>query len=298
MPRMRFEAGIVHPCDRRVRREELRNTLGAVVLVAHPQRERLQSALEQERRVWIERAAEVIGAVADALDGRGIAHDRARDDVGVPVQVLGGAVQTQIEARGERPVVDGRREGVVDDRDQAVLAGELHHSFQVGDLQQRVRHGLDVNGARVGAQQRRPGIAPVGIDEVALDAEPRELPVHQVVRAAVQPALCQEVIAGREHREERSGDGRHAARRNECRRAAFEHRQFLVQCDLARGVVDPQVADVVVAAFARILEGCGLEDRHLDRAGNARQRLAGVHQLRLDVPEGFAHGELPGAIVT
>src|SRR6516165_7131871 len=108
MPRMRFEAGIVHPCDRRVRREELRNALGAVVLVAHPQRERLQSALEQERRVWIERAAEVIGAVADALDGGGVAHHRAGDDVGVPVQVLGRTVQAQIEARGERPVIDGR----------------------------------------------------------------------------------------------------------------------------------------------------------------------------------------------
>src|SRR5215831_10362574 len=75
VPRVRLETRIVHPRYRRVGLEELCDALGAVVLVTHPQREGLQSALEQERRVRIERAAEVIGAVPDVLDGRGIADE-------------------------------------------------------------------------------------------------------------------------------------------------------------------------------------------------------------------------------
>ena len=39
-------------------------------------------------------------------------------------------------------------------------------------------------------------------------------------------------------------------------------------------------------------------ETQLVHAGNTRPRLAGVHQRRLDVVEGFAHGELPGAIVS
>ena len=96
--------GIVHALHRRRVPQGTAATLQrAVVLVAHAQREGLQPALEQERRVRVERAAEQVELVADALDQLRAPGDRAGDDVGVAVQVLGGAVDRQIEA--------GRRSG-------------------------------------------------------------------------------------------------------------------------------------------------------------------------------------------
>src|SRR5256885_11260775 len=68
MARMRLETGVIDARDRRVVFEKARDPERAVVLVAHPEGERLQSAAEQERRVRVQRSAEVVGLVPDALD--------------------------------------------------------------------------------------------------------------------------------------------------------------------------------------------------------------------------------------
>src|SRR5438105_6916304 len=107
--------------------------------------------------------------------------------------------------------------------------------------------------------------------------------------AARQAALCEQVIPRRQYREQRRGDRRHAAGGDQCGLRAFQGRELGMQRELARGVVGTQVAHVVVAAFAAVLIGRGLEDRHLHRARDARQRLAGVYQLGFDTHGGFGH---------
>ena len=88
----------------------------------------------------------------DALDQLGAACDRARHDVRMAVQILGGAVDRKIEARLDGAKVDGTREGIVDDGYQAMGAREFHHRIEVGNLQQRIGHGLHIDGPRVGPQ--------------------------------------------------------------------------------------------------------------------------------------------------
>jgi hypothetical protein len=80
-----------------------------------------------------------------------------------------------------------------------VLARKLHHALEVRDLEQRIGNGLDVYGARVGAQQCRPGLAPVGVDEVALDAKPGEFfgesTVSSVVDIAAMPLAMTSAVS-------------------------------------------------------------------------------------------------------
>src|SRR2546429_18011 len=78
MARMRLETGVIDARERRVAFEKPRDPERTVVLVAHPEGEGLQSAAEQERRVRVQRSAEVVGLVPDALDQLGTACDRAR----------------------------------------------------------------------------------------------------------------------------------------------------------------------------------------------------------------------------
>src|SRR5438309_3618521 len=130
---------------------------------------------------------------------------------------------------------------------------------------------------------------PVGVDEVHRQAERREVPAQQIMGATIEAALCQQVIPRRQHGEERGGDRRHAARGDQRGLRALQRRELGMQRELARGVVGAQVAHVVVAAFTAVLIGRGLEDRHLHRARDSRQRLAGVYQLGFDTHGGFRH---------
>src|SRR5215213_6003788 len=79
--RMARESRIIdlgHPGSRL---EKARDPQGALVLMAHPQGERLHPPMEQETGVRIERAAEVVELMADPLDEIRAADDRARHDV-------------------------------------------------------------------------------------------------------------------------------------------------------------------------------------------------------------------------
>src|SRR6266508_4767015 len=123
--RMTFEPGIVHTHDLAPPLEEPRYLERALVLIAHAYEERLDPAVQEERRVRIERASQMIELALDPLDVLAAAHDRAGDDVGMSVHVLRAAVDGEIEPVLQRPEVDGRRERVVDDRDEAAFSREL-----------------------------------------------------------------------------------------------------------------------------------------------------------------------------
>ena len=85
-----------------------------MVLLLDAQDEGLESAMQQETGVGIERAAEMVEFVGDLSNQLLGTHQHAGHDVGVSVQVLGGAVQSQIESEVEGPKVDRAGEGRVD----------------------------------------------------------------------------------------------------------------------------------------------------------------------------------------
>ena len=108
---------------------------------------------------------------------------------------------------------------------------------EVGHLEQRVRHRLDVDGLRVRPQLRLPRGRIVRVDEVVGDAEVREVVRDEIVRAAVQAALRQQVIAGRQHREQRGRDRGHAAGGDQRGLGTFERGELGVRAPSWLGVL-------------------------------------------------------------
>ena len=75
-----------------------------------------------------------------------------------------------------------------------------------------------------------------------LDTELLEVPRDEIVRSTVQHALCQQVIPGGKHCEQRGGNGCHAAGGDERSFGALERRELAVEGLVVRRVVEADVA--------------------------------------------------------
>ena len=114
---MALEPRVVHARHRPLLLEELRHRQRGRALLTVADAQRLQPPLQEETGVGIERATQVVERPLHFADPRRGSHHRAGDDVAMAIQVLGRAVQDQIEPMSQRPEGERRREGVVDDRD-------------------------------------------------------------------------------------------------------------------------------------------------------------------------------------
>ena len=226
----------------------------------------------------IERATQMIERPLHFADPRRGSHHRAGDHVAMAIQVLGRAVQDQIEPMSQRPEGERRREGVVDDRDQVALPGERSGGGKIGDAQQRVGDRLDIEHARLRRDGGAPGCGIVSGNERHRDSEPRQIVHEQVVRAPVEAVLRNDVIASAEHGEERRAHRRHATGRRQRRFCLLQRCQLGVERFVRGRVREAGVADVVVAPRLRLLERARLVDRHRHRAAVARPRLTGMDQ--------------------
>jgi len=159
-----------------------------------------------------------------------------------------------------------------------VLAGELGGRGKVGDPHQRIGHRLQIE--EPGARRHRlpPGGGVVSGDEGDLDAQAGQVARHQIVRPSVEAVLREHVVARLEIREEGRADGRHPAGGGERGFRPFQGRELRVQHVVGGRVREAGVADVVVSASFRLLEGARLIDRHRHRAAVARAGLSGVDQ--------------------
>ena len=279
--RMALESGVVDLRDRRLLFEELRDAQRARVLVPHAQRERLDPAVQEEAGVRVERPSEVVQLVPHLLDQGRRPGDRARDDVGVAVQVLGAAVEDQVDADGRGPEVHRARERVVDQGHEPVRLGELRDRGNVGDLNERVRDRLDVDRLRFLAQLGLPRSRRRPNRSCRTRCRARQVMHDEVVRSAVEALLHEQVIASLEDGEERGRDRGHAAPGDERRLRALERRDLRVDRRVVGSVVEPDVLEVVILSLAAELVHRGLEDGNRDRAQDPR--LAGVDQARFDV---------------
>jgi hypothetical protein len=81
---------------------------------------------------------------ADPRDEGLRAADAAGEDVVVAGDVLGGGVEDDVGAEGERLLVDGRCQRAVDAHQRASPVAQLGHACHVDDLQVRVRHRVGV----------------------------------------------------------------------------------------------------------------------------------------------------------
>ncbi len=275
--RMRRQAGVVDAVDGRVIGEEPRDPQGGLVLTEDAQRQRLEAAVEQEAGVRVERAAEVVEQLADALHECPAAGHDPGGEVAVAVEVLRRAVQREVEAELSGPEVDGARERVVDHRDEAVLPGEGDDRLQVRDLHERVGDGLDVDGPGVGAQLRPPVGGVLAVDEGVVDAQAGQLVGDEGAGAAVGAIHDEQVVARPEAGEQAGRDRGHAAGGDQRRFGALERRELRVQRLVVGRVAEPHVACRVVVCLALIEERRRLEDGHRHRAVDPRLRLTRVH---------------------
>src|SRR5262249_61123994 len=115
----------------------------------------------------------------------------------------------------DRAEEDRGREGGVDDREEAVLAGEARGGGEIADAAERVGDRLDVKDARRRLEARRPAGWILQVDEVVADPEAREVARQEIVGAAVDAVLHEDVVAGAEEGEERRADRGHSARGDE-----------------------------------------------------------------------------------
>ena len=175
-----------------------------------PQRQRLQRALEQPRRLRVDAAAEHLARLPHRVHSLGRSHRRAGDHVAVPAQVLGRAVDDDVGAERQRPLQDAGGERVVDDEKRAGGVGLGRQPLEVDDAQQRVRRRLGVDDPRLRREQRVDPVDVAQREPVDVEPEPRRPRVQELEGAAVDLALGEDAIARLQEGQQRRGDRRHA----------------------------------------------------------------------------------------
>ena len=145
-----------------------------LVLPLHPERQRLQTADEQERALRIEDASEDAAQVLDRLHQPGAPADDTCQQVVVAPEVFRAGVDHQIHAFRQRALVYRRREGPVDDQVGAGAGvARADEDGEVRDAQIRVRRRFGEDHLRAsGPQRRAKRLLVARLDQRGLDAEP------------------------------------------------------------------------------------------------------------------------------
>ncbi len=151
-----------------------------------------------------------------------VTHDgESADHIAVSVEKLGAAVQDNVAPQFKRPLQVGCHKGVVNQGDDAVFPGDCRCAFQVGNFQERIGGGLQVDapGFRADSSLERSQVGCV--DKGRFDAHPAENSGKHPVRPAVHIVADHQVVAGREDHQGR-GYGRHARCKGKTAAAVFQ----------------------------------------------------------------------------
>ena len=223
------QAGMVHMLHLGMVRQEFHHLLGVLRMAVQAQREGFHALKQQERveggdggaRIPQEDGADIgdkgggAGGVhkADAVvawvrfsDG-GIPtaglpvelaaiHDDAAQGGTVAADELGGGVDHDVSAMLNGADQIGRAEGVVNHQRQAVLMGNLGDGVDVGDVAVGIAQGLQIDGLGVVLNGVLHFCQIMGVHESSGDAELGQGVGQQVVAAAVDGLLGDDVVAG------------------------------------------------------------------------------------------------------
>ena len=222
--------------------------------------------------------------------------DDAADRGAVAPDPLGGRLDHHVGAvlDGAAQVAAGR-EGVVDDERDAVVVGQPGQRRQVGDVVAGVADGLHVE--RLGLAVDGPGQVRGlhRVDQLHLDAEPRQRHLELVEGASVEPARRDDVVADLGDVGDGEELGRVAGGGGQRRHPALERRHPLLEDVGGRvheaGVDVPErlEGEEVGPVLGRVEGvGGGLVDGHRARVGAGGGLLAGVHLQGLEA--GLAMG--------
>ena len=226
--------------------------------------------------------------------------DDAAERRAVAAEELRGGVDDDV--RAERDPV-GRAERVVDDERQAVAVGDGGNGLDVRDVAVRVAQRLKIDGARVRLDGRLDRCGVVRVHERCRDAVLRQRVRQQVIGAAVDRLLRDDVVALPRKRLNGIGDGRCAGGRGQSGHAALKGRHALLK-HVLRGVRQAavDVARVRQAEAGRSLcavteyIGRRLVDGHGARAGGGIGLL--LSDVKLQGLKMIAHGDVSFVILS
>ena len=211
---------------------------------------------------------------------------------------LGGRVEHDVGAQGERPAEHRRGEGIVDHQRDLRLMRDVGDGRDVQNLAAGIADGLAQHQPRRGPDGFAEAIMIARIDEGRFDAEARQGEAQHVARAAIERGRGHDVAA----RPHQGGDGdvqrglpaRHAQRARTLLQSGdtlLEHRDGGIgdaAVDVAADLEIEQARGVVDVAEH---EGRRLVDRHGPRAGDGIGMLAGMQRQRVGLQElGVGHG--------
>ena len=229
-------------------REEGVKGRGADADIAHKLHPRLQGVGGSSSLLHVHRA--VIALVGGGEVGvAGIpaelevaaVHDHAAHRHRVTVEVLRGAVHDDVGAVLKRGDEAGRREGIVDREQDAVLLTDRHVAIEVKDHHRGIRDGLAEH--HLGPVVDEPfdlGVRHAGLHEAGLDPHLRKGDFQEIKGTAVHGGECDDIVARLRDGQDR-GQGRRLSRGGHHRRhAALEKRDLLLKRRHG-GIGDPRV---------------------------------------------------------
>ncbi len=288
--RMGGEARIEDARDLRVPLEKFRDPLRIGVLSLQTEAEGLHPANKEPRFEGTERRTEDLRLLPTPLDeGRG-ADDHPSRQIVMPAEILRRAVNDSVNTERQRALIVRRRERVIGDGEKAMFASDTGDSFQIGQIQARVRRRLHIEKLCV----RSDGAAEVlrigRGDECDLDAPSREYRVEKLQCRRVERASGYNMIAALDASEHGRRDGGHSGRERESAFATLQEGDGVF--GLSRRGIPP--TGVIFGGCdglgetrsgRRILqfEDSRLKDRRGDRARRIRFST-GVNGFRVDPP--------------
>lgn len=173
----------------------------------HPCRQRLHPSCDQiavKRREHIPKP-NPLGKRQLLEDPIFVGDNCTSDRVGVPIEILGSAVDDDICTQIERGLEVRTREGPVHPEQRVVVIGDVGHRPDVTQLHQRVRRRLRPNQVRVRIDCIGDVFGVTGVNEIDVDTEVssgefREqffsVTIDRVTRLFFQPFLSETAIDG------------------------------------------------------------------------------------------------------
>ncbi len=211
---------------------------------------------------------------------------------------LGGRVEHDVGAQGERPAEHGRGEGVVDHQRDLGGMRDRGDGRDVQNLATRIADGLAQHQPRLGPDGLAETVMVARVDEGRFDAEARQGERQHVARAAIERGRGDDVVS----RPHQGGDGdmqrrlsaRHAQRARSLLQRGdsfLEHRDGGIGDAAINVAADFEIEQAGGVVDVAEHEGCRLVDRHGPRAGDGIGMLAGMQRQGVGLQElGVGHG--------
>ena len=145
--RMRFEPRVEHPCHARIGLETPRHRERVGVVPVDADRQRLEAASQGVGGLWVEHGAHESARPPYPLEQGRATGQRASRDVMMAVQILRRAVHAQVDAQGDRRLIEWARERAVDDRRDTSRPARRRDGRDVQTSQRRVDRRLEPDDA-------------------------------------------------------------------------------------------------------------------------------------------------------